>query len=301
MFKLVSISIYDAKMMQNLDIALLRTFLTVADGRSMTVAGNALHMTQGAVSQQIKRLEDVFGGTLFDRDRRGLRLTTAGARLLDKARRLVAEHDTLWHDMATTVMRGMVRLGVPFDLVGSTAPLLKRYAEAYPQVDIALSCASSPDLAAALARGQIDLAVVEEPWMPGTRRHLVVEELVWVGAKSGQAHLRRPLPVSMVAETCAFRPAVLAALQGDGRQWRTMFENGGLEATMAVVRADLAVSAFLAFTVPPDLVILPIEAGLPPLPPFAIGLHQMPTESRGHILELARAIRQAFTRSPAPG
>jgi DNA-binding transcriptional LysR family regulator len=283
-------------MAQNLDIALLRTFLAVADRRSMTVAGTALHMTQGAISQQIKRLEEIFANPLFDRDRRGLRLTASGEHLLGKARRLLAEHDTLWRDMSATTMHGVARLGVPFDLVGSIAPLLKRYAEAYPQVDIALSCASSPDLTAAVAKAAIDLAVIEEAWVPGTTGHLAVESLVWVGAQAGHAHRRRPLPVSMVAETCAFRPAVLAALQGDALAWRTMFDNGGLEATLAVVRADLAVSIWLAATVPPDLTILPAEAGLPPLPPFAITLRQLPTETRPHIVELARTIRQALTR-----
>ena len=187
-------------------------------------------------------------------------------------------------------------MGVPFDLVGSIAPLLKRYAEAYPQVDIVLSCASSPDLAAAVAKGEIDLGVIEEQWAPGTAGHSAVESLVWVGARAGNAHLRRPLPVSMVAETCAFRPAMLAALQGDDLEWRTVFDNGGLEVTMAMVQTDLAVSAWLAVTVPPDLAILPADAGLPKLPPFAITLRHLPTESRPHIVELARSIRQAFTR-----
>ena len=60
----------------------------------------------------IKRLEALFGSALFDRDRRGLRLTAPGERLLGKARRLLAVHDTLWHDISATAMRGMVRLWV---------------------------------------------------------------------------------------------------------------------------------------------------------------------------------------------
>ena len=45
-------------MIRNLDMALIRTFVTVADKASMTAAANALHLTQGAVSQQVKRLEE---------------------------------------------------------------------------------------------------------------------------------------------------------------------------------------------------------------------------------------------------
>ena len=73
-------------MNSNLDTALIRSFVTVAETSSMTAAANALHLTQGAVSQQIKRLENAFGCALFERDRRGLTLTNAGERLLGKAR-----------------------------------------------------------------------------------------------------------------------------------------------------------------------------------------------------------------------
>jgi DNA-binding transcriptional LysR family regulator len=52
---------HNVPMSQNLDLDLIRTFVTVADSGSMTVAANLLHMTQGAVSQQIKRLEDGLG------------------------------------------------------------------------------------------------------------------------------------------------------------------------------------------------------------------------------------------------
>jgi len=284
-------------MARNLDLALLRTFVAVADRASMTAAANALYLTQGAVSQQIKRLEDLFGGALFERDRRGLRMTASGERLLGKARRLLGLNDELWADMTAVAVEGAVRLGGPCDLVGSClAPILKTYADAYPQVEISLSCAPSPDLMDALAKGEIDLAVTEEPLGSSDGERLCVERLVWVGARGGSAHLKRPLPVSMVAGTCAFRPTVLAALHEHGREWRTVFESGSIEATTATVRTDLAVTAWLAFTVPPDLDILPADAGLPELPPFTINLHSPRNDTRAATAELARHVRHALAR-----
>ena len=53
------ITLHNASMTRNLDLDLIRTFVTVADSGSMTVAANLRHMTQGAVSQQVKRLEDL--------------------------------------------------------------------------------------------------------------------------------------------------------------------------------------------------------------------------------------------------
>ncbi|RUX27788.1 LysR family transcriptional regulator [Mesorhizobium sp. M7A.F.Ca.US.011.01.1.1] len=279
-------------MIRNLDMALIRTFITVAEKASMTAAANALHLTQGAVSQQVKRLEEALGSSLFERDRRGLRLTRAGEQLFGRGKRLLALNDEIWAEMAGTPVAGQVRLGVPYDLVGTLlAPVLKTYAETYPQVEISLVCASSPELAAALAAGTIDLAVIEERVGPSAGECLAIDRLVWVGAKGGIARAKRPLPVSIVADTCAFRPAVLAALSEHGLEWRTVFENGNIDATTATVRSDLAVTAWLATTVPADLDILPAESGLPPLPNFAINLH-LPRHGVGPAAqEFARYIR----------
>ena len=287
-------------MPRNLDMSLLRTFVVVADRASMTAAGNALHLTQGAVSQQVKRLESLFGTALFERDRRGLRLTAAGERMLGKVRQLLGLNDEIWTEMVAADTDGPVRLGVPYDLMERClAPVLGRYAEAYPQAEVSISCAASPDLLAKLGTGEVDLAVIEEPLGSSDGECLTVQRLVWVGARGGIAYRKQPLPVSMVAESCAFRPAVLTALRDCGRMWRTVFESGSLEATTAMVRTDLAVTAWLVFTVPPGLEILSPESGLPDLPPYAINLH-LPRNSRRMATELAHHIRHALAGQTHP-
>ncbi len=283
-------------MARNLDTSLIRTFVAIADTASMTAAANVLHLTQGAVSQQVKRLEEALGCSLFERDRRGLRLTLAGERLFGRAKRLLSLNDEIWAEMTTDAVEGRVRLGVPPDLVGTRlAPVLKAYSDAFPRVEVSLLCGPSPDMARALAAGRVDLAVVEEPVGPSAGECLCVERLVWAGAKAGAAHLRRPLPLSMVAATCAFRPAVLATLGKHDLAWRTVFENGSMEATVATVRADLAVSAWLASTVPSDLNILPAGSGLPELPNFAVSLH-VPRHQTRATTELACYIRDRLVR-----
>lgn len=284
-------------MARSLDIDLVRTFVAVSDHTSMTAAANILYLTQGAISQQIKRLEAALGCTLFERNRRGLRLTQAGERLLPKARRLLSLNEEIWSDMTADTVKGKVRVGVPYDLVGTLmAPILKTYAEVCPQVEVSLLCTSSPDLLGALANGEADLAVIEQPVGKPGGECLRVERLVWVGAKGGEAHFKTPLPVSMVADTCAFRSVVLAALEEGGRTWRTVFESGSIDATTTTVRADLAITAWLASTVPADLDILSTADGLPDLPPFAIGLHLPRRTMTKAARELARVIRGGLMR-----
>src|ERR1700722_20887051 len=95
------ITIHNVSMTQNLDINLVRTFVAVAEHGSMTVAANSLHLTQGAVSQQIKRLEESFSCSLIDREGRRLELTQVGERLLGKAKRLLGLTDGCWAGMNT--------------------------------------------------------------------------------------------------------------------------------------------------------------------------------------------------------
>ncbi len=284
-------------MTRNLDTSLLRSFAAVIDTGGITAAANALNLTQGAVSQQIRRLEDQFGVSLFLRDRGRLKPTAEAERLIPKVRRLLGQNDEIWAEVAGGAVAGRVRFGVPYDLVGtSLAPVIKAFAEARPQVEIALVCAASPQLADGLAAGTVDLAVIEEPVGAGSGECLAVERLVWVGARDGRAHLKRPMPVSLVADACAFRPAVLAALGQAGLPWRTVFENGNIEATTATVRTDLAVTAWLAATVPGDLAILGPEAGLPPLPDFAINLHMATHDGGPAVQEFARHVRNGLMR-----
>lgn len=284
-------------MSRNLDIDLIRTFIAVADHASMTAAGNARFLTQGAVSQQVKRLEEMLGHQLIERRRRALKLTRAGEQLLLKSRRLIALNDDIWSEMTAGEITGTVRLGLPYDLVTACiSPVMKDFAAAYPQVEITLTCAASPELVSALAKGEIDMALAEEPVGAGSGETLRIERLVWVGAKNGGAHLKTPLPVSMVADTCAFRPAVLSALAQQERKWRTVFENGNIEATAATVRADLAVTAWLVSTVPADLEILGPDKAPCDLPPFAINLHLPKQAMKAPAAELARHLRASFSR-----
>jgi DNA-binding transcriptional LysR family regulator len=281
-------------MNRNFDLSLIRTFTAVADQGSMTAAANRLCLTQGAVSQHIKRLEELFGLSLFDRDRR-LKLTPSGERFLRHAKRLLQANDEIWADMAVRPLHGKVRLGLPYDLVSVFyAPIIGKLTDAYPDLEIEIQCGSSPELAAGLADGSLDMAILEETDDQASGEHLRTEQLVWVGVQQGTAHLKRPLPLSMVADTCAFRPAVLQALADDRFEWRTVYESGNLEATIATVKAGLSVMVSLASTVPAELEILTLDAGLPALPRFQIGLHLPHHSSNPAAQELARYYHATF-------
>jgi DNA-binding transcriptional LysR family regulator len=258
-------------MSRDLDPVLLRAFAAVARLGSVTAAAQHLHLTQGTVSQQLARLEDVLGQRLLDRDHRGARLTPFGTRALQQAERLLAAQAEAWRALRSTAA-SPVRLGLPPDLIRRWMPaILEAFEAACPGVDVQLRSGTSPSLAQAMAAGELDLAVVESV-APAGGEWLTDDALVWVGAAQGRAHAQRPLPVSLIAPDCAFRPSVERALQAAGIGARFVFEAGDIEATTTLVRADRAVTTWLEGTLPAGLVQLD-DGVLPALPRLGIHLH----------------------------
>jgi DNA-binding transcriptional LysR family regulator len=282
-------------MTRNIDTSLLRAFVAVAETTGMTSAANLLNLTQAAVSMQIKRLEESFDERLFERDRRGLRLTGAGERLFGKAKRLLALNDEIWTEMTTPMHTGEIKLGLPYDLVGPYLPsILKSFKEAFPKVRIRLICDSSFILRESVQSGLVDLAIVEEPGPSPGHETLAIDPLRWVGARGGEAHLARPLPVALGCETCIFRPCIAEVLAAAEISWWPLLQISNTDALNATVESDLAIMALLDSTVPPQMEVLGPDSGLPMLPAFSINLH-MP-KGGGTMLarELARFVRTGF-------
>ena len=259
-------------MSRDLDPVLLRAFVAVARLGSVTAAAQQLHLTQGTVSQQLGRLEDVLGQRLLDRDHRGARLTPFGHRALQQADRLLAAQAEAWRALRSAAA-SPVRLGLPPDLIRRWMPaILEAFEAACPGVDVQLRSGTSPSLGQAMAAGELDLAVIEG-LAPDGGEWLADDALVWVGAAQGRAHAQRPLPVSLIAPDCAFRPSVERALQAAGIEARFVFEAGDIEATTTLVRADRAVTAWLESTLPAGLRRLD-HGALPALPRLGLHLHR---------------------------
>ena len=271
---------------------------------SVTGAARLLNRTQAAVSLQIKRLEDQLAMPLFERDHKRLTLVGAGEQLIGLAQRLVAMNDEVVDSMTTPTFEGEVRLGLPVDLIVTYAPpILRRFNEKWPGVRVSLTASNSQELVEDLDRGRIDLALTTD-LEPGGRgiETLARDDLVWVGAPGGSAQRRSPLPLAIGGKNCRFRPVVFEALRQAEIDWRVVVEVANQDAVNATVVAGISVSVMLRETVPAALEGLPEEAGLPPLPTFALNLRLPPTGTNELGEEMARHIRADFaTRASLRG
>src|SRR5512141_2962633 len=145
--------------MTNIPTDLLRTLVAVVDLRSFTKAAAKLGVTQPAVSAQIKRLQFLLGGELFDRTIQGISLTPQGELVVSYARRLLSINDQIVHIGDSGPRPELViRLGTPSEYIASMLPgIFARFRERWPDVRFIVRCDFYDPLAIQLRGGQLDI------------------------------------------------------------------------------------------------------------------------------------------------
>src|SRR6516164_3525854 len=106
-------------MNRNVDVAIARAFLAVVETGSVTRAAQQLNLTQGAISQQLRRLEDLSDHPLFARARRRIVPTAEAQRLVPAVAQFLAANEELFAALREPAFEGEVRFGAPYDIIGS--------------------------------------------------------------------------------------------------------------------------------------------------------------------------------------
>jgi DNA-binding transcriptional LysR family regulator len=143
-----------------MELRQLRTFEAVVTHGTVTDAAVALSRAPSSVSEQIRTLETSLGVSLFDRTPSGLRLTAAGDRMLDWARRLLAQADQARREV--TGEPTVLRLGALETIAATHVPgALARLAARQPDVTVEVrSNADRAELLNAVAAGELDAAIL---------------------------------------------------------------------------------------------------------------------------------------------
>ncbi len=286
-------------MPRNLDMTALRSFVTVAECGGVTRAAGQLHLTQSAVSMQIKRLEEALGQPLLDRTGRGVTLTAQGEQLLGYGRRILRLNDEVWSRMTDHAYEGEIVFGVPHDIVYPYVPqILQRFAVDYPRIKVQLISSYTRGLKAQMARGEVDLILTTEEKVDAGGETLASHMLDWVGAPGGQAWKQRPLRLAF-EYACIFRAGVQAALDKADIPWEMAVESDSTRTVEASVSADLAVHAVVSGSTPPYMETIRHGGALPVLPAININMYVAPGANADLAGRLARAVRAAYSKPQA--
>lgn len=239
-----------------MELRQLESFRAVLREGSFTAAAKKLHMTQPAVSLHIKALEEELGARLLDRDGRGVRLTEAGAVLLEAADAALAslQEGARRIREIQAPERGTVVLAC-----GDTValhllpPVLTKFGKLHPQADVVVHNHGSKTILDMLINREADLGIVTRPpfvdpelWtrilledplvLALPRKHaLASQKRVTLRSLHGQAAV-------LLAKGAETRSLIDRGLRAEGVELQAVMESGNLEVVKAYVAGGLGLS-----------------------------------------------------------
>src|SRR5882724_986498 len=150
-----------------MEIRQLRAFIAIAELGTFTAGALRVHVTQAAISMQIRQLENELGARLFIRAPRRVMLTEAGEQLLQRARHILRDHDAAIDEIAELAgaERGRLRIGSASAMVTTDVlpNLLREVRKQHPGAEITVASGTSEALVQQILAGEVDVAFVSLP------------------------------------------------------------------------------------------------------------------------------------------
>jgi len=188
------------------DLRQLRYFNALAETLNFHRAAERLHISQPPLTVAIRKLEEDLGVALFERDPRGVRLTTAGLAAVAPAREALAAAEKVREAVrqGAAGLRGRLSIGFIGSAIGELLPrIVSPFRHAYPEVELALEEMNSVEIVRAIAARRLDVGLVRLPVMdsaPVAIDVIETDELVAVLPASDVLARRKTLDLGALAD-----------------------------------------------------------------------------------------------------
>jgi DNA-binding transcriptional LysR family regulator len=257
---------------------LLRTFIAVNDHGGFTRAAEVVHLTQSAVSMQMRRLEEIVGRDLFTRQGRSVVLTPGGETLSVHARQILKLQDEALSALVQPEVEGTVRLGIPDDYVSFLPAIFTRFSGTHPKIRVQVICQQSSEIHELMRREELDLALVTascgNPITFGTVVRM--EPLIWIASSHKAVEKENPLPLAMFTDQCYLHEEAIKVLEKMGRSCRVAYSSPSMAGLVAAVQSGLAVALVTRANYIEGTRILGPDDGFPIMAPVALEIHRRP-------------------------
>ncbi|WP_158815724.1 LysR family transcriptional regulator [Methylocapsa sp. S129] len=254
----------------------LRAFVTLADERSFTRAAKRLHLSQPALTVQIRNLESSFGMKLFDRDPRGVALTSVGGELAPRLRRLLSDLDGAMSEARDIAKgrRGTIRIAaLPSFSAAGLPDVVARFRTANPAIAFVIRDAIASKVVALVQSEAVDLGVTAGVELTPDVEilHEAKDRLCVVFPRRHPLASRRKItlpdladfPLVLMDPETSVRAIVDAAFVSSGRIIRPAAEATYMMTAVGLVRAGLGITILPASSkeidAAPDLRARPID------------------------------------------
>lgn len=281
-----------------IDSQQLRSFVAVVELGSVSRAAEAVHLTQSAVSAQIKRLEQRLGCRVLARTTRSVRPTPQGEILMGYARSILSLNEQATLRLgATRPAQGTVRIGCSegfsIEWLFRTATAFR---ERYPEIELQLTSGISIELTELVRRGSLDIVVGAHCGKPVAGEVLWREQLAWAFSDRESLDPLRPIPLAFLTEPCPFRDAALSALSHHGQAWRIVLTSPSGACLLEAAAAGLATTPAVPSVMKSGLRAIPCGRLLPELPPAEFVMQLRTGRLEEAIVALSSDIQRACHR-----
>lgn len=275
--------------MLNLD--LLRVFISVAENGSFTRAANELNHSQSAISMQIKRLEEILGVPVFERNNKNVVLSREGTILFEYAQRILRLVDEALSSVTRKGSVRTVRVGCIEDYAARILPhVLADFWAEHPQVHIEVDTGDGPQLLKRLGE-DYDLVITMQTARSGAGPVLRTDPLLWATSAIRSPHDLEPLPVALRPDGCVERELATTALNAAGRPWRCAYVSAATGALQRAVEEGLAIGMFKESVLTGRMRRLTPAEGFPELPSVDIVLNvASASEAKPEVALLSKAL-----------
>jgi len=252
-------------MHRNIDTDLLRTFLVVSETGKFSIAADRIGRTQAAVSLQIKRLEDLLGQVLFERNSRNVRLSTAGEVLHEYAQQIINMNDEAFFRLSEADISGVLRLGAPEALTSTHLPkILALFNKQHPSVALDVTCKLTDDLLNDYDRGSYDVVIFKREKRNKKSGTIIYKEpLVWAKSKKYQLDFSKTLPLILSPHPCIYRRLAIESLEKKKQDWRATMTAHSLYGRISAVKNGIGISLISKDLIDKDLDIIDNQTKLP--------------------------------------
>lgn len=280
-------------------IELLRTLVVIAEVNSFTRAGDRLGLTQSAISAQVKRLQKLVGGALFDRAGGGHFLNGRGMTVNRYAQRILQANDQLLSLSGAQSSSRLVRIGLPATFADMLLmPVFKACSAALSGGQIQLHCNRSEELAKSLDSGYLELSVLIDVSHRDTGMVCEWDErFAWVCSPSLLISPDSSIPLVSWPDSVLDRNAVVA-LQKAGQRFHSAFVGTDFTACAAATAGGLGYMIMPERAVPPRLKVAR-ERYLPPVPNIRSGIFLREGMDRDEIRPVLRALASVIMPPPS--
>ena len=221
-----------------MDLRQFRYFIQVARRQNFRKASEDLRVAQSALTRQVQHLEQELGFLLFDRVKRGVRLTAAGQRLLERSQHILDDVDRLKESLQLEahVPSGPASLAAP-PSIGRLlfSKLAQTFLKSYPKVTLSLIEGWTSNLLGRLRRDELNLAILTDPPPDPLLQYtyLFTESIYLVGRPDDTRLKKRSLEIAGLGDL----PLVMSSKSNGSRQ---LIENSAArEGTRLDIRLEL--------------------------------------------------------------